>query len=169
MKGQNEHVTNFLENGWTDLEDLGIRRKVWMSYALTMEQILHMAPGVPAPVKIVPKKFLQKSAAICCHCQRRALRVCSFLCLPCTAALSALRGKIGYKISQCYLLVVRCLNLWQQFEFGFPTGSNPAPPNLLKSTLANPVWNTGDRLVSNKSKIQVSATEELNTFKCVFI
>ena len=70
-----------------------------------------------------------------------------FVCLPCTAALSALRGKIGYKISQCYLLVVRCLNLWQQFEFGSPTRSNPAPPNLLKSTLANPVWNTGDRLV----------------------
>ena len=39
------------------------------------------------------------------------------------------------------------MNLWQQFEFGFPTGSNPAPPNLLKSTLANPVWNTGDKLV----------------------
>ena len=86
MKGQNEHVTNFSENGWTDLEDLGIRGKVWMSYALTMEQILHMAPGVPAPVKIVPKKFLQKSAAICYHCQRRALRVCSFLCV-CPAQL----------------------------------------------------------------------------------
>ena len=42
--------------------------------------------------------------------------------------------------------------MWQQFEFGFPTGSNPAPPNLLKSTLANPVWNTGDKLVFNKVK-----------------
>ena len=38
--------------------------------------------------------------------------------------------------------------MWQQFEFGFPTGSNPAPPNLLRSTLTNPVWNTGDRLVN---------------------
>ena len=70
-----------------------------------------------------------------------------FVCLPCTAALRAPRGRMGYKISQSYLQIVRYMNLWQQFEFGFPTGSNPAPPNLLRSTLTNPVWNTGDRLV----------------------
>ena len=61
--------------------------------------------------------------------------------------LECTKGRMGYKILQSYLQVVRCLKMWQQFEFGFLTGSNPAPPNLLKSTLASPVWNTGGRLV----------------------
>ena len=81
MSGQNGQVTLFWENGWADPENLGIRSKVWMSYALTMDWILHLAPGVPAPAKKVLKKLLQKSAAIYCHCKRRALRVCSFLCV----------------------------------------------------------------------------------------
>ena len=51
--------------------------------------------------------------------------------------------------------------MWQQFEFGFPTGSSPAPPNLLKSTLANPVWNTGDKLVLNKPVIRGFLAENM--------
>ena len=114
-----------------------------------MDQILHLAPEVHAPAKKVLKKLLQKSAAICSHSKRRALRVCSFLCV-CPAQLPCVhQGITRYKISQSYLQIVRYMNLWQQFEFGFPTGSNPAPPNLLRSTLTNPVWNTGDRLVRN--------------------
>ena len=62
--------------------------------------------------------------------------------------LECTKGRMGYKILQSYLQVVICLKMWQQFEFGFLTGSNPAPPNLLKLTLASPVWNTGDKLVN---------------------
>ena len=39
----------FWENGRTDLKDLGSRLNVWMSYALSMDWILHIAPRVPAP------------------------------------------------------------------------------------------------------------------------
>ena len=53
MKGQNGQVTLFWENGRTDPEDLGIRSKVWMLYALSVDWILHIAPGVPAPAKKV--------------------------------------------------------------------------------------------------------------------
>ena len=44
-------------------------------------------PHGPLPqLKKGLKKLLQKSAAIYCHCKRRALRVCSFLCV-CPAQL----------------------------------------------------------------------------------
>ena len=53
MSGQNGQVTLFWENGWTDLDYHGIRSKVWLSYALSVDWILHIAPGVPAPAKKV--------------------------------------------------------------------------------------------------------------------
>ena len=37
-----------------------------MSYALSMDWILHEAPGVPALANISSKKYFQKSAATCC-------------------------------------------------------------------------------------------------------
>ena len=49
MKGQNGQFPLFWGNGSTDLEDLGSRLNIWMSYALSMDWILHIAPGVPAP------------------------------------------------------------------------------------------------------------------------
>ena len=130
-------------NFWYQIESMNVLR---VNYGLDFA----ISPRGPCPSckglgKIVAKK--------CCHLlslQKEGTQsVLLFVCLPCTAALRAPRGRMGYKISQSYLQIVRYMNLWQQFEFGFPTGSNPAPPNLLKSTLASPVWNTGDKLVCN--------------------
>ena len=64
MKGQNGQVTLFWENGWTDLEDLGTRSKVWMSYTLSVDWILHIAPGVPAPAKKVCCKKVLPSVVL---------------------------------------------------------------------------------------------------------
>ena len=53
MKGQNVQLTLLWGNGWTDPEDLGMRSKAWMYYAFSVDWILHIAPGVPAPAKKV--------------------------------------------------------------------------------------------------------------------
>ena len=37
---------------------------IWLSYASYMDWILHLAPGVPAPVEKALKKLLHKRAAI---------------------------------------------------------------------------------------------------------
>ena len=123
-----------------------------MSYPLSVDWILHIAPGFPAPAKKVCCKKVLPSVVTAKGGHSECAPFCVFALhsyLECT------KGRMGYKILQSYLQVVRCLKMWQQFEFGFPTGSNPAPPNLLRSTLTNPVWNTGDRLVIIKCTLQI--------------
>ena len=104
-----------------------------MSYTLSVDWILHIAPGFPAPDKKVCCKKVLPSVVTAKGGHSECAPFCVFALhsyLECT------KGRMGYKILQSYLQVVRCLKMWQQFEFGFPMGSNIAPPNLLKLTLA---------------------------------
>ena len=116
-----------------------------MSYALTMDWILHLAPGVPAPAK---KSFEKIVAKKCCHLlslQKEGTQsVLLFVCSPCTAALSAPRGRMGDKISQSYLQVVRCLNFRHHLSL-VSQRDLTLPSNLTRSTLCG----TRDRLVHN--------------------
>ena len=64
--------------------------------------------------------------------QKEGTQECApFFVFALHSCLEFIKGEVGDKISQSYLQIVRYMNLWQQFEFGFLTGSNPAPPNLL--------------------------------------
>ena len=115
-----------------------------MSYLLSVDWILHIAPGFPAPAKKVCCKKVLPSVVTAKGGHSECAPFCVFSlhgCLECT------KGEDW--VQDITMLLARCQmsEFVAAIEFGFLMGSNPTPPNLLKSPLTSPVWNTGDRLV----------------------